>query len=200
MMKRKVPNWLMHHGVEGQKWGVRHGPPYPIGSSTRKVFISGTSKLKNKDSFAYRKNLPKEISKKVDQYIKENAHILIGDAPGIDTEVQKYLAKKGHKNVTVYTIEKEPRFMASKNLGWGIKRIEAPSKQTVTDGYNPAQVLKDKAMSKDAHVGLAITIQDGASATRNNIKRMRQTGKIVDEFQLNFDGSENWVETKRRSD
>lgn len=23
--------WLYHHGVKGQKWGVRNGPPYPIG-------------------------------------------------------------------------------------------------------------------------------------------------------------------------
>ena len=23
---------LSHHGIEGQKWGVRNGPPYPLGS------------------------------------------------------------------------------------------------------------------------------------------------------------------------
>lgn len=23
-------NELHHHGIEGQKWGVRNGPPYPI--------------------------------------------------------------------------------------------------------------------------------------------------------------------------
>lgn len=23
-------NYLIHHGIKGQKWGVRHGPPYPI--------------------------------------------------------------------------------------------------------------------------------------------------------------------------
>lgn len=24
------PNELWHHGVSGQKWGVKHGPPYPL--------------------------------------------------------------------------------------------------------------------------------------------------------------------------
>lgn len=23
--------WLVHHGIKGQKWGLRNGPPYPLG-------------------------------------------------------------------------------------------------------------------------------------------------------------------------
>jgi hypothetical protein len=26
------PNELFHHGIKGQQWGVRNGPPYPLGS------------------------------------------------------------------------------------------------------------------------------------------------------------------------
>lgn len=26
---------LQHHGIEGQKWGVRHGPPYPLSRNTK---------------------------------------------------------------------------------------------------------------------------------------------------------------------
>lgn len=26
--------WLYHHGIKGQKWGVRNGPPYPIGEGS----------------------------------------------------------------------------------------------------------------------------------------------------------------------
>lgn len=25
-------NYLMHHGIKGQKWGVKNGPPYPLSS------------------------------------------------------------------------------------------------------------------------------------------------------------------------
>lgn len=32
-------NYLEHHGVKGQQWGVRHGPPYPIED---KVLRAGT--------------------------------------------------------------------------------------------------------------------------------------------------------------
>lgn len=27
--------YLMHHGIEGQKWGVRNGPPYPLNNSQK---------------------------------------------------------------------------------------------------------------------------------------------------------------------
>lgn len=32
-------NYLVHHGIKGQKWGVRNGPPYPIED---KVMAKGT--------------------------------------------------------------------------------------------------------------------------------------------------------------
>lgn len=178
-MDRQIPNWLAHHGVQGQKWGIKHGPPYPIGSHPRKVFVSGTSKFKGK--------LPKEITSKLDNYIQNNYHVLIGDAPGIDTEVQKYLARKNHRNVTIYTIEDKPRFQATNDLGWGVKKVEAPESEMV-DGYNPSQVYKDKAMAKDAHVGLAIPIENGAKATRKNIERLEGSGKSVDVIELGTDG------------
>lgn len=31
------PNELYHHGIKGQHWGVRNGPPYPLGSDGSKV-------------------------------------------------------------------------------------------------------------------------------------------------------------------
>ncbi len=36
---KKKNNYLSHHGVKGQKWGVRNGPPYPIED---KVMRAGT--------------------------------------------------------------------------------------------------------------------------------------------------------------
>ncbi len=33
-IREKLDEELFHHGVKGQKWGVRNGPPYPIDRST----------------------------------------------------------------------------------------------------------------------------------------------------------------------
>lgn len=41
MIYKQPPSWLAHHGIEGQKWGVKHGPPYPLDSS-----VSTGNKLK----------------------------------------------------------------------------------------------------------------------------------------------------------
>lgn len=61
MIIKRLPNpdlELYHHGVEGQKWGVRHGPPYPIED---KVLKKGTvlnsvrvTNTKGNDSEQYR--------------------------------------------------------------------------------------------------------------------------------------------------
>lgn len=31
-------NYLMHHGIQGQKWGVKNGPPYPLDSNQKSSF------------------------------------------------------------------------------------------------------------------------------------------------------------------
>lgn len=36
-------NYLMHHGIKGQKWGVENGPPYPLNPS--KDYSSAEKKL-----------------------------------------------------------------------------------------------------------------------------------------------------------
>lgn len=43
IMQKKHEDYLMHHGIDGQKWGVKHGPPYPLDDSK-----STGSKLKTK--------------------------------------------------------------------------------------------------------------------------------------------------------
>lgn len=44
-------DWLEHHGIMGQKWGVKHGPPYPIESAFKnpKDLVESTSKFKYKN-------------------------------------------------------------------------------------------------------------------------------------------------------
>ncbi len=57
--------YLQHHGIFGQKWGKRHGPPYPLGGG--KYFKEYRKKLKRKErkdnSLYNKKHYDKTITK-----------------------------------------------------------------------------------------------------------------------------------------
>lgn len=75
--------------------GVRKDRP-------KTVFVSGSSKTQFKDSGYYRKQLPKAVKSELDMHIKRNNKIIVGDAPGVDRQVQNYLKKKNYMNVEIY--------------------------------------------------------------------------------------------------
>ena len=66
-MEIRHKNDLMHHGIDGQKWGVKHGPPYPLDDSK-----STGSRLKTKKK--------KKLSTDHEKAIKKGA--LIGAVVG----------------------------------------------------------------------------------------------------------------------
>lgn len=37
-------SYLEHHGIQGQKWGVQNGPPYPLDTETHKEVVSADDK------------------------------------------------------------------------------------------------------------------------------------------------------------
>ena len=41
-------NYLSHHGVKGQKWGKKNGPPYPLDSKTAERVKSKVKVVKRK--------------------------------------------------------------------------------------------------------------------------------------------------------
>lgn len=41
--------YLCHHGIKGQKWGVKHGPPYPIQKVNKKKIIEMSKSYKPSD-------------------------------------------------------------------------------------------------------------------------------------------------------
>ena len=186
---------LEHHGIKGQKWGVRRyqnedGTLTPEGKERYKsVFISGSSKTTDPNSEYYRKELPKEIKSEIDKYIKNNNNIIVGDAPGIDSQVQDYLNSKKYSKVSIYTTSDSPRYLANK--GWIIHKIN-------TYGLDPNSKeglkMKDIAMSNAAKKGFAVILEKGgAGATRNNVQRLIDQNKKVKVFMITANNGDQFV-------
>ena len=134
-----------------------------------KVFISGSISIKK---------LPKYAMGKIDNIINKELMVLVGDAKGADSLVQKYLYKKGYKNVLVYFAGNKLR----NNFGnWKTNQITNNKDEKGRNLYT----LKDIEMANDADYGLMIW--DGKSeGTLNNISKMKIKSKkffvIIDEL------------------
>lgn len=173
--RQQENNYLAHYGIKGQKWGIRRYQNedgslteeglrrYSNYSSKDSVFISG--------KVSYNKPVDSHIRKEIDKIINSKSKILIGDAPGADTRVQEYLAKKGYNNVTVYSTDKQVR----NNIGnWKVKYIRGL-------GKNEREIRrqKDIAMTNESTRGFAIMPEDDRpdSAMSLNVNRLYEQNK-----------------------
>ena len=185
-------DYLMHYGVghNGNPPGRGSGRyPYGSGKNGKTVFISGSSKTQSKESGYYRPRLPRPIQEKINDYMKNGYKIIVGDAPGIDRQVQNYLNKAGYQNVEVYGPGKQVRYSA--NSKWKTNPIDDPDHEV---GSKEWLAKKDVAMTNAASEGLAIVLDEGAKATRKNVDRLREQGKNTYVYQLNSDHTDDWIE------
>jgi len=168
---------LQHYGVKGMKWGVRKDRK-PI------LFVSGSSKTEFKESVYYRRQLPKPVRERLDMAMKTKMDVVIGDAPGIDRQVQRYLNRKKYEQVTVYGPGKSVRYSANKS--WRTKAIDAPEFEI---GSKEWLAKKDIEMEKVSTEGLAVVLDEGSGATRRNVERLIKHHKKVSVYQLSKRGS-----------
>lgn len=180
---------LLHYGTP------KHSGRYPYGSgkrpyqSDKKVFISGSSKTQIKDSGYYRKKVPKPVRKLLNKYMDTKVSFIIGDAPGIDTQIQDYLKSKKYNDVTVYSTVKGTRYNAN---NWNEKYVDASEYEENSKEW---LAKKDIEMTKDATEGLAIVLDEGSRATRNNVERLIQNNKDVKVYELSKNGKryDKWL-------
>ena len=126
-----------------------------------KVFIGGSQSIRK---------LPASVAARVNNIVEGGFTVLIGDAGGADTCVQKYLVEKGYANVIVYCTG-----VCRNNAGgWKSIVVLANAGERGFDFY----ALKDQEMASEADYGLMVW--DGKSkGTLNNVLNLLDENKSV---------------------
>ena len=126
--------------------------------SLSSVFIGGSLSIRE---------LPKEVCQRLDRIIEQRLPVLIGDAPGADAAVQKYLNSKNFDHVRVFCSGRRPR----NNIGgWPVESLKL-------DGQGFAfHSAKDRVMAIRTRYGFMIWDRK-SQGTLLNVYRLTGYGK-----------------------
>jgi len=109
------------------------------------VFVAGSRAVSRLNS---------QVKERLDNIMKQNLTVLVGDANGADKAVQRYLAKCHYPNVVVYSMD-----VCRNNVGGWPARQHTSQPEARRDRHYYG--IKDLAMAKDASCGFMLW--DGAS-------------------------------------
>ena len=133
----------------------------------KKVFISGSISIKE---------LPDEIKTSLNNIKEKNIAVLVGDAKGVDTLIQKYFSKTSYDNVTICSIYDTPRNRTSARF----KTITVDAAKSIKS-ERKRQEIKDEYMTLNSTY--SFVIWDGKSkGSFNNINRALEQKKLLKVF------------------
>lgn len=126
------------------------------------VFVAGSRALSQ---------LNAQVKQRIDNILKKQFTVLVGDANGADKAVQRYLAELGYRRVVVYCME-----VCRNNVGgWAIRSHSADRAVKRDRQYYG---IKDRAMARDASWGFMLW--DGISkGTLKNVVNLLDNDKKV---------------------
>jgi hypothetical protein len=136
------------------------------------VFIGGSRRIARLNDI---------IRSRLEDIVRQQFAVVVGDANGTDKAVQAYIASRDYHNVTVYGTGNRCRNNVG---GW-------PTKHVIADGVKKDfayYAVKDKEMAKVASCGFMIC--DGRSrGTLNNIENLLHQDKPVSVY---FSADKSW--------
>ncbi|MDI9407948.1 MAG: hypothetical protein QM523_01730 [Candidatus Pacebacteria bacterium] len=130
---------------------------------TTRVFIAGSINIKLLD--------PK-VKERIDKIIAQDFEVVVGDADGVDSSIQKYLAGHNKSKATVFCSGEGPR----NNLGhWPVQCVETNHSQ----GSRAFFVAKDIRMAEVADFGFMIWDTKSAGTLSNIIELLTRKKKSL---------------------
>ena len=144
------------------------------------VFIAGSIKIKN---------LHPRFVNRISKIVADEMNIIVGDANGADTSIQKELSRQLAEQVTIYCTGKEPR----NNIGcWNVKQIHSLA-EPGTRAYFSAKDLK---MADAADFGLMLW-DTASTGTLSNVFELLKGGKMCVVF---INKEQRFINVKKPND
>jgi hypothetical protein len=128
----------------------------------KRVFLGGSRKVSRLDD---------RIRARLEDIVRRELQVLVGDANGADRAMQRQLADWGYQNVLVYFVGSRPR---NNEGSWETRNIPTPAGARGFEFYS----VKDRAMAESSECGLMLW--DGESrGTLANVRALAEAGKPV---------------------
>ncbi len=128
-----------------------------------KVFVSGSMRIKRLDE---------NILSRLNNIMAQDFWIIVGDANGVDSSIQKYLRDRRAESVLVYCAGGCPR----NNFGqWKTKSIRTTNKPGTREYYT----AKDVEMANDCDYGLMIWDAKSTGTLKNTIELLKRRKKSL---------------------
>ena len=116
--------------------------------------------------------LDKAVVERLNNIFANKHTVLVGDADGVDSSVQRFFSYLQYRNVVVFACEGKAR----NNIGsWEVRNIAVPPRLRGFKYYE----VKDKAMSTDADYGFMIWNGESKGTLNNIINLVKQGKKTV---------------------
>lgn len=120
-----MKNELYHHGIDGQRWGVTHGPPYPLSRSEHRAVVK-SKEATEKRNVSYRKSRKfakrmsdEDLNATIDRLKREETYRQLVSKDKND-KAQKKEIKKQTKVIEKAQKKQEKDQQKSKNQNDGI--------------------------------------------------------------------------------
>lgn len=135
---------LYHHGILGQKWGKRNGPPYPLNSSDKSSAEKAAAKAAKTENRAeaYRAKQIAKVDKKAARYTKRQGKI-------VDKAAREYESASARDPSALSTAKKEATYIKEKSALEGTKDILSKERSSLAS-MSISELQSDKHATRRA--------------------------------------------------
>lgn len=127
------------------------------------VFIAGSISISH---------IHDKMKKRIEKIVESNLDVVVGDAKGADTSIQRVLFEKGAANVTVYCSGAQPR---NNIADWPVRKVFSEA----DPGSRAYFTAKDIEMAKISDVGLMVWDCKSTGTLSNVIELLKEDKKSV---------------------